>query len=207
MRIVKEEFVCAPMKYLDKELNGYKNGYPNQRTKDYYNTLKLIKKLQDEGLVPSEDAEEAYKVFGDMFSRNLTVECGYYGANIHYYIYNTCSEFEKTDAYKDAVNARILYLLKNADEEPLFHGWFISSFFFQYVNWFLTLFYEKPVNDYKDSGLSSQEIYLNKLKDMVSEKGTADEKEILERLTKLVADYRKITIEQQYNQLMTGKYK
>ena len=206
MNIVKEEFICAPMKYLDEELKNYQNGYPSQRTKDYYGTLKYIKELQDSGQVPSKEAEEAYKVFGDIFSRSLTVECGYYGANIHYYIYKTCSEFEKTDAYKDSVNARILYLLRTADEEPLFHGWFISSFFFQYVNWFLTIFYEKPVNDYKDSGLSFEDILLNKLKDMIGEKGTTDEKEILERLTKLVDDYHKLTPEQILNQRKHGKY-
>ena len=206
MNIVKESFICAPMKYLDEELKSIDLNKANTRTKDYYGTLKVIKKLQDSGHVPSKEAEEAYKVFGDMFSSNLTVECGYYGANIHYYIYKTCFEFEKTDAYKDSVNARILYLLRNADEEPLLHGWFISSFFFQYVNWFLTIFYGKPVNDYKDSGLPFEDILLNKLKDMIGEKGTTDEKEILERLTKLVDDYHKLTPEQILNQQKHGKY-
>ena len=202
MRIIKEDFICAPMNYLPEKPQKYLNA----RNKDYYETLYYIKKLQDQGLVPSEKAEEAYMVFGDIFSSNKTVECGYYGANIHYYIYKTCEEFEKTDAYKNSVNDRILYLLKNADEEPLFHGWFISSFLFQYVNWFLTIFYEAPANDYKDSGLSSEDILINKLRDMVGEKGTETEKEILVRLTKLVEDYHNLTPEQKRNALIHGKY-
>ena len=84
-----DAFAFAPMKYLDEELKRFEDGYPNRQTEDYYEALKRIRSKQNTRQpVPSfyYEAVGATKGLG-------TPEYGYYIANIHYYIYESCSEY------------------------------------------------------------------------------------------------------------------
>ena len=131
MEIIYKKEIFAPMLFLDVVLEEYKDGYPNPLTADYYETLRKIRESQNQGKIP----EALYKRLGfgkkERFGDNSfeTIEYGYFTANIHYYLYESCSEYEVSKNYKDAVNHRILYFLKNADIDALCaHGWFPLNF-------------------------------------------------------------------------------
>ena len=165
MKIDYFDGVFAPMKYLDEKLKDYKNGYPNPRTEQYYETLKKIRDIQNNKQVPP---DEYYQIVGG------SVEQGYYLSNIHYYLYwEDCSEYERTDAYKDKLNKRIIYFLKNADRETLWEkGWFILNFPNSYM-YFLKSFYgSDPDNE--------------KFFPYISIHGNEDEKEIMDLISDLV---------------------
>ena len=165
MKINYFEGVFAPMKYLDEMLKDYKDGYPNPRTEEYYETLKKIRDIQNNGEIP---LDEYYICVGG------SVERGYYLANIHYYLYwGECSEYERTDEYKDKLNKRIIYFLKNADRNTLWKkDWFILNFPNSYV-YFLKSFYGGDPNN-------------EKFFPYISLHGNDDEKEIMGLIEGLV---------------------
>ena len=165
MKITYFDGVFAPMKYLNEMLKDYKDGYPNPRTEEYYETLKKIRDIQNSGQVPH---DEYYQIVGG------SVERGYYLANIHYYLYwEECSEYERTDAYKDKLNKRIIYFLKHADREALYEkDWFVLNFPNIYI-YFLKSFYgSNPDNE--------------TFSDYISLHGNNEEKEILSLVNDLV---------------------
>ena len=135
-KIVKEMF--APMEYLDAHLEEYRDGYPNPRTQRYYETLKRIRELQSQGVVPP---DELFKSLWLRGKADATVEYGYYTSNIHYYLFESCSEFQKTEEYKESVNRRILLWLESADPKALLkRQWFPWNFPPNYLR-FLKMFY------------------------------------------------------------------
>lgn len=205
MNITKENFIYAPLKYVDEKLKEFTNGFPSERTELYYKVLKAIKKKQDNGDVPSEKAEELYKAFGSLFAGKETVECGYFGANIHYYLFKTCVEFENSDAYKEAVNKRILYLIDTAVEETLFEPWFITRFLNDYLTMFLSNFYGRPQFDYKEENLPYEIVRSKQINDLVSKNGTEIEKIIAEKVINIANDYQDSDVRKVALTRSTGK--
>lgn len=181
MKELIDAFAFAPMKYLEKELERYKDGCPNDHTKGYYEALKSIKGKQDLGnSIPSCN----YRIIGSSNRKKGfdTAEYGYYTANIHYYLYESCSEYEKSDAYKGKLNARILYFLRNADPKALIpHGWFWLNFPSNYMR-FLSIFYNAQVP------ASDPERALELLVNLVHENGNDDENEIANHLMQMKSD-------------------
>lgn len=143
MTIINDKQYFAPMDYLDKELEIYEDGYPDSIVENFYEALKIIREAQKSDQVPSEMLYE--NVGKGKKGGYQSVEYGYYIANIHYYLFDDCSEYQKTESYKSSLNKRILYFLKSANMYELFHhGWFPLNFPLNYLR-FLGQFYNKQI--------------------------------------------------------------
>ena len=178
MKAKPKRGVFAPMLFLDREMKHYEDVYPSQQTKAYYETLLRIREAQNKGEFP----EEAYRALGA--SRGFgSIEYGYYHANIHYYLFEDCSEFERNDAYKASVNKRIKFFLEdNADPLVLMErGWFPLNFPINYLS-FLETFYG---NHQKES----MEPFMN-LVALVGQYGNEIEKEIVELTRPIIEPFR-----------------
>ena len=176
MKIEFKEGIFASMKYLDAEIERYKDGYPNPKTRLYYETLKKIRDIQNSGVVPS---DEIYKNLAKPRNKKALeiVEYGYYISNIHYYLYDSCSEYEKTDSYKDTLNYRILYFLKTASKEALYpYDWFLPNFVIAYLN-FLADYYDIQIESNHSESLSDS---VSSLSEFVNKYGNKTEKEIMD---------------------------
>lgn len=119
--------------------------------------------------------QEAYRALGA--SRGFgSIEYGYYYANIHYYLFEDCSEFERNDAYKASVNKRTKYFLENAESVELMEkGWFPLNFPADYLG-FLEVFYG---NHRKESSEGVMGPFTN-LKTLVERYDNKVEKKIVE---------------------------
>ena len=160
----------ASMEFLDGALDDYADGYPSENTEAFYETLKVIRQTQNKGEVP----EEAYKALGVLRGYG-SIEYGYYLANIHYYLYADCLEFQLSGAHKKSVNERIKFFLENADPSGLTgRGWFPLNFPFAYLH-FLEGFYGRYRQESMDEPLGA----LMNLCNLVDRYGDSLEKEIV----------------------------
>ena len=172
----KEGF--APMKFLDAELENYKDGYPNPITECYYETLKQIREIQNSGKVPSNE------LYAKVRKKIPTSEQGFYLANVHYYLYESCSEYQKSNEYKDAVNKRIIFFLEHADADGLFvHSWFPLNFPDNYIRFL------KNQYGIKGDELDNQDFPLLLLQGYVKKYGNKDEKKIVRLAYNFIRDW------------------
>jgi|GEM_PF-3247023 len=172
----------AKMAYLEEELRPYEGGYPSEETKVYYESLKAIREAQAKGETPI----ELYRALGNRTGGPTPVERGYYLANIHYYLFDNCSEFEKTEDYKAAVNERIELFLENADIGLLGKSeWFLLSFP-AYYRYFLELFYGRHHEEDDIGGLEGCYMDLTSLADAY---GNDLEKKIVESIRVIGSGY------------------
>ena len=174
MKLELNEYVFARMQYIENEMEIQKSIGSNPRSEQYYKTLLEIRDIQNSGQIPS---DELYRRFAEIKGHNQqlydSVEYGYYLANIHYYLFESRSEYEKTNEYKDVLNKRILYFLNNADRDNLLFkcGEFLTNFPFNYLR-FLEHFYSKRLDNYYQDSCTSD------VKRFVETYGKDDEKEI-----------------------------
>ena len=172
----------AKMAYLEEELRPYEGGYPNEETKVYYESLKAIQKAQAKGETPIQE----YRALGKRAGGPTPVERGYYLANIHYYLFDCCSEFEKTEAYKAAINERIRLFLENADIGLLGKSeWFLLSFPANF-RYFLELFYGRHREEDDIGGIEGCYVDLASLVDAY---GNDLEKKIVESIRVIGSGY------------------
>jgi len=192
MKLEINDYVFGSMKYLDKEIEesnkirkeeiekGINIDY--SKTDQFYGTLLEIRKIQNSGQIPS---DELYRSIAQIKVRNRdlfdSAENGYYDANIHYYLFESNSEYEKTNKYKDTLNKRILYFLKNADIDNLLYkcGCFLLNFPLNYLR-FLEIFYDKKVE---------RNLVVDNLKEFAELYGNDDEKEIANIVCELFKIY------------------
>ena len=174
------------MDYLDAMLEEYKDGYPNKRTAAYFETMKRIRDQQRRGIAPpDEDYREL--ALARYQPSAAGVEYGYYIANIHYYLFEDCSEFERSEFYKATVNRRILFFLKDyADPDELMNcGWFPLNFPLNYLR-FLKVFYRhEPRMAIDGSTWDSYQV----LEGYIVEYGNAIEQEIVRCLRAIMEEY------------------
>ena len=181
MKTKPSKDVFAPMRFLDEEMKRYQSGYPSKRTEAYYETLLAIRKVQSKG----ESPDEAYEALGAPRGFG-SIEYGYYYANIHYYLFESCSEFKRNDAYKESINKRIRFLLKdNADPlELMERGWFPLNIPGNYLR-FLELFY----GNHRDESLEGLMATFTNLAALVARYGNEIEKEIVELTRPIIEEY------------------
>ena len=181
MKTKPSEDVFAPMLFLDEETKRYKGGYPSKRTEAYYETLLAIRETQNKG----ESPDEAYAALGAPRGFG-SIEYGYYHANIHYYLFESCSEIERSDAYKASINKRIKFFLKdNADPlELMERGWFPLNFPANYLC-FLEMIYG---NHRKESSEGIAGSFAN-LAALVSQYGNEIEREIVGLTRPIIEEY------------------
>ncbi|MBR0461361.1 MAG: hypothetical protein IJJ00_01440 [Erysipelotrichaceae bacterium] len=185
MKIKYQDGIFASMTYLDEMLDENKEGYPNPRTENYYETLKEIRSVQNCRKVP---ADEIYKRLGKTRRKKAfeTIEYGYYTANIHYYLYESCSEYKKSEAYKDSLNRRILFFLNNANIRALSsYLWFPLNFPDQYLR-FLEYQYGKKRSSWCKNKRISDEFPTEMLIDFTDKFGNNEEKEIADTLHNVI---------------------
>ena len=171
--------VFAPMAYVRRVIEESGPGPFPERTKNYFILLQCIHDAQDNC---SFALLELYQKLGGCGGKKAlaTVERGCYLANIHYYLFPGHYEFEKTEAYKDSVNARILFFLENADPEALRpYRWFADNFPLNYLR-FLESFYGRQER--------KTDLGLKELTALVDRFGNETEKRIVGRLLCLCAD-------------------
>ena len=175
MKNKPDKSAFAPMKYLDDLLKQYVDGYPNRWTESYFRSLLEIRDIQSRGKAPV----QIYKFHG-------SVERGYYLANIHYYLFDDCSEFDGGNPYKDTLNKRILFLLENADKEHLMErGWFPLNFPSDYL-----LFLERYYGSHRSSMEGNSTMWMLKnLLSLVDCYGNDTERMIIELATPIVEEY------------------
>lgn len=181
MKTKPSEDVFAPMLFLDEETKRYEGGYPSKRTEAYYETLLAIREAQSKG----ESPDKAYAALGAPRGFGC-IEYGYYYANIHYYLFKSCSEFERNDAYKVSINKRIRFFLKdNADPlELMKRGWFPLNFPGNYLS-FLELFY----GNHRDGSSEGLMATFTNLAALVARYGNEIEKEIVELTWPIIGEY------------------
>ena len=175
MKIKKEDYMFSSMSFMERDECDLSN--------PYYEALAKIRDIQNRGEVPS---DEDYKAVGrTQRSKGFdTVEYGYCTANIHYCLFESYPEYEKTNEYKDLINKRILYLLKNGSTEALLNRGLIPLNFQNYTN-FLVSFYDKEDQYSIDSTFG-----VDFLEDFVSEYGNEDEKTIAKLIRKLCMKFK-----------------
>ena len=165
------------MEFLDELLEDYVEGYPSENTEAFYETLKMIRQAQNRGEVP----EKVYKALGALRGHE-SIEYGYYLANIHYYLFADCLEFQFSETYKKSVNERIKFFLENADPSGLAgRGWFPLNFPFAYLH-FLEGFYGRYRQESMDEPLGA----LMNLCSLVDRYGDSLEKEIVELARRII---------------------
>lgn len=172
MTITNDKKYFAPMDYLDKELEEYGDGFPDSIIENYYEALKIIR-----------DAQKGDSALTEMLYENVgkckrdgyqTAEYGYYMANIHYYLFDDCSEYQKIESYKKSLNIRILHFLKSANMYALFHnGWFPLNFPLNYLSFLEDFYGKKRLYDFEINPINEAKA----LVDFVDLYGDAEEKE------------------------------
>lgn len=176
----------APMDYLDAMLEKYKDGYPNKRTAAYFETMKRIRDQQRRGTTPP---DEDYRELALARYQPLVagVEYGYYTANIHYYLFEDCSVFERSEFYKAMVNRRILFFLKDyADPDELMNcGWFPLNFPLDYLRFLKAFNGYEPKTANNGGTWDSYQV----LEDYIAEYGNAIEQEIVRCLRPIMEEY------------------
>lgn len=175
MKIKKEDYMFSSMSFMERSECDLSN--------PYYKALAKIRDIQNRGEVPS---DEDYKAVGrTQRSKGFhTVEFGYCMANIHYCLFESYPKYEKTNEYKDLINKRILYLLKNGSTEALLNRGWIPLNFQNYTN-FLVSFYDK-----EDQYSINSTYGVDFLEDFVSEYGNEDEKTITKLIRKLCMKFK-----------------
>ena len=180
MKTMPEETHFAKMAYLEKMRRRYPYGVPNKRTQAFFESLMQIEKAQKEG----KGLEEAYLALAKSAGFS-SIEYGYYHANIHYYLFEDCAEFENSDAYKDSVNRRIGFYLDSADPLELFQrGWFPLNFPIRYRS-FLEIFYGKQIEEPSCGAIGA---FLD-LSSLIRRCGNKEEKGIAESLRPIIEEY------------------
>ena len=173
MTIIDDKKYFAPMDYLDKELEEYEDGYPDSVVENFYEALKIIRDAQKKDQIPSEMLYE--NVGKGKKGGYQSVEYGYYIANIHYYLFDDCSEYQRSELYKESLNKRIIHFLKTANMYNLFHyGWFPLNFPLNYLRFLEDFYNKKNIVKSVTGALESAKSLMN-FTDLY---GNKDEKEI-----------------------------
>ncbi len=120
----------AKMLFLDAEIERHRQFGGNKNSDHYYAALQHIRDVQNSGRVPT---DEEYAYISPFKSYN-SPELGFYNANIHYYLFESNSEYRKDPGYRNDLNRLILAFLDAADPANLLKQlWFPLNFPLEYI--------------------------------------------------------------------------
>ena len=187
MNLKHSKELFSRMLYLDREIERNKNSPGRNKYSDqYYNSLLLVRSIQDSGLIPSDD-QYAEITKGKNYS---SPEAGFYNANIHYYLFEDNPEYCKGTEYKNELNRRIILWLDDADEKKLLKQlWFPLNFPVNYLRFLENWYGEKcTLSDSQDEDVDSYFISrIRQLKAFTDKSGNTDEQRIAEKCDEIAS--------------------
>ena len=118
------------MFFIEGVIEHDKQSGDSSNSNHYYKELLHIRDIQNSGRVPKDKEYAAISSFKPYNSPEL----GFYNANIHYYLFESNSEYQKSAAYREDLNRRILAFLDAADPDNLLKQlWFPLNFPLDYL--------------------------------------------------------------------------
>ncbi len=140
MKLERVNQIFSNMEWLDAEIKRNESSEGRNEFSDlFYKTLELIRKKQQEGIIPYDE----YKLLGKIKSLD-NIDYGYYIANINHEL------FDYNISKKDIIEDRIVFFLNNADKQIFKDdkSWFRLNFVLDFKNYLKNVY--SIVENYND---------------------------------------------------------